>query len=231
MRNKSSTFSVSLDPDRLERLLCQDLLRRTKDAELLALISDFEGLGARCHSHGLESCQDELNNAATMLSISLSTSPALPAQLVLEVHSTIGLIHEAQGQYTSAIQSLLKAFWVASATTNIPQEELGRVLHRLGKAYGLSGKYHIGRSLLEKAIKIYEKEHLDKEFCKEAEEALKILDFGTGIFADSRVPDVLARPKGRAKRRAAYLTDAYSKRHAEIVELLGGRSFVESPGH
>jgi tetratricopeptide (TPR) repeat protein len=231
MRNKSSTFSVGLDPDRLERLLCHALLRRTKDAELVALISDFEGLGARCHSQGLESCQDELNNVSTMLSISLSTLPALPAQLVLEVHSAIGLIHEEQGQYTSAIQSHLKAFWVASATTNIPQEELGRVLHRLGKTYGLSGNYQIGRSLLEKAIEIYEKQHLDKESCKEAEEALKELDFGTGIFADSRVPKGLARPKRRAKRRAAYLTDAYSKRHAEIMKLLGDRSFGESPSH
>jgi tetratricopeptide (TPR) repeat protein len=194
MRNKPSTFSVGLDPNRLERLLCQALLRRTKDAELVALISDFEGLGARCHSQGLESCQDELNNAATMLTISLSSSPALPAQLVLEVHSAIGLIHEAQGQYTSAIQSHLRAFWVASAITNIPQEDLGCILHRLGKAYSLSGNYKIGRSLLEKAIEIYEKEHLDKESC-EAEEALKVLDFSTGIFADSRAPEVLARPK------------------------------------
>lgn len=169
MRNKSSTSSVDLDPNRLERLLCQALLRRTKDAELVALISDFEGLGARCHSQGLESCQDELNNVATMLTISLSVSPPLPAQLVLEVHSAIGLIHETQGQYTSAIQSHLRAFWVASAITNIPQEELGRVLHRLGKAYGLSGNYQIGKSLLEKVIDIYEKEHLDKESCKEAE--------------------------------------------------------------
>jgi tetratricopeptide (TPR) repeat protein len=199
MRNKPSTFSVGLDPNRLERLLCQALLRRTKDAELVALISDFEGLGARCHSRGVESCQDELNNAATILTIALSASPALPAQLVIEVHSAIGLIHEAHGQYTSAIQSHLRAFWVASATSNIPQEELGRVLHRLGKAYGLSGNYQIGRSLLEKAIEIYEKEHLDKESCKEAEEALKVLDFGAGIFADSRVPEVLARPKGRSK--------------------------------
>jgi tetratricopeptide (TPR) repeat protein len=229
MRNKTSTSSVGLDPDELERLLCQTLLRFTRDAELVALISEFEGLGARCHLQGLESCQDELNNAATVLVISLSASPALPAQLVLEVHSAIGLIREAQGQYTSAIQSYLRAFWVASAITNIPQEELGRVLHRLGKAYGLSGNYQRGRSLLEKAIEIYEKAHLDKESCK-AGEALKILDYGAVIFADSRVPRVLARPKGRPKRRAAYLADAYSKRHAEIVELLGDRSF-ESPGH
>jgi hypothetical protein len=95
------------------------------------LFAEFEGLGARCHLQGLEGCQDELNNAATMLAISLSS--ALPAQLVFEVHSAIGLICEAQGHYTSAIQSYLRAFWVASATTNIPQEELGRVLHRLGK--------------------------------------------------------------------------------------------------
>ncbi len=105
MRNKTSTFSVGLDPDRLERLLCQTLLRHTKDVKLVALISEFEGLGARCHSQGREHCQHDLNNAATMLAISLSSafSIYLPAQLVLEVHSTIGLIREAHGQHASAI--------------------------------------------------------------------------------------------------------------------------------
>jgi tetratricopeptide (TPR) repeat protein len=231
IRNKTSAFSAGLDPDRLERLLCQTLLRHTKDAELVALISEFEGLGARCHSQGLERCQNDLNNAATMLAISLSSafSRQLPAQLVLEVHSAIGLIREAQGQHASAIQSHLRAFWVASATTNIPQEELGRVLHRLGKAYGLSGKYQTGRSLLEKAIEIYEKEHLDKESCmEEAGEALKALDCVIVNFADSRVPEVLTRPKSKVKRRAAYLADEYSKRHALFPS---DRSVVELPGH
>jgi tetratricopeptide (TPR) repeat protein len=233
MRNKTSTFSVGLDPDQLERLLCHALLRRTKDVELAALISEFEGLGARCHLQGLENCQDELNNAATVLAIYLSASPALPARLVLKIHSAIGLICDAQGHYTSAIQSYLRAFWVASATTNIPQEELGLVVHRLGKAYGLSGNYQRGMILLEKAIEIYEKANLDKEPCmEEAGEALKVLEYGAVIFANSRFPDVLARPKGRAKRRAAAAdpADAYAKRHATIVELLCDRSF-ESPGH
>jgi tetratricopeptide (TPR) repeat protein len=167
MRNKTSTFSVGLNPDQLERLLYQAVLRRIKDAELVALISEFEGLGARCHSQGLESCQDELNNASTVLAICLDALPALPSQLVLQVHSTIGLICETQGQYSSAIQSYLRAFWVVSATSNIPQEQLGCVLHRLGKAYGLSGNYQMGRCLIEQATKMYKKAHLDKESCME----------------------------------------------------------------
>jgi tetratricopeptide (TPR) repeat protein len=180
MRNRTSTFSVGLDPDHLEWLLCQSLVQRTRDAELVALLSDFKGLGARCHLKGLQHCQNELNNAATMLTMSLSSafSRDLPPQLVLEVHSAIGLIREAQGQHASAIQSYLKAFWVAKATTNIPQQEVGRVLHRLGIAYGLSGKYKTGRSLLEKAIDIYGKANLDKESCTEqAAEALKVLEY------------------------------------------------------
>jgi tetratricopeptide (TPR) repeat protein len=214
MRSKTSTFSVGLDPDQLERLLCQDLLRGTEDAELVALISEFEGLGARCHLRGLEGCQEELNNAATMLAISLSASPALPPQLVFEVHSAIGLICETQGRYASAIQSYLRAFWVASATTNIPQEELGRVLHRLGIAYGLSGKYQCGRSLLEKAIEIYEKEHLEKESCMlQAGEALKVLDYVWYTnFADSRVLKVSGSSKRKIK--TTFLGKRILKKHA-----------------
>jgi tetratricopeptide (TPR) repeat protein len=203
MRNRTSTFSVGLDPDHLERLLCQSLVQLTRDAELVALFSDFKGLGDRCHLKGLQRCQDELNNAATMLTMSLSNafSRDLPAQLILEVHSAIGLIREAHGQHASAIQSYLKAFWVAKATTNIPQQEVGRVLHRLGIAYGLNGKYQTGRSLLEKAIDIYKKANLDKESCTEqAAEALKVLEYvWYSDFANSKTPQALARPKGKAK--------------------------------
>jgi tetratricopeptide (TPR) repeat protein len=207
MRNKTSTFSVGLDPDHLERLLCQSLVQLTRDAELVALLSDFKGLGARCHLKGLQGCQDELNNAATMLTMSLSNtfSRDLPAQLVLEVHSAIGLIREAHGQHASAIQSYLKAFWVAKATTNIPQQEVGRVLHRLGIAYGLNGKHQTGRSLLEKAIDIYGKANLDKEPCTEqAAEALKVLEYAwCSDFANSEAPQALASPKGKAKGNAS----------------------------
>jgi tetratricopeptide (TPR) repeat protein len=219
IRNRTSTpFSVGLDPDHLEQLLCQSLLQRTRDAELVALLSDFKGLGARCHSKGLQCCIDELNNAATMLTMSLSSafSRDLPAQLVLEVHSAIGLIREAQGQHASAIQSYLRAFWVAKATTNIPQQEVGRVLHRLGIAYGLSGKYQTGRSLLEKAIDIYAKAHLDKESCTEqAAEALKVLEYvWYSDFANSKnATKSLAGSKGRAKGTAANASGPEIKLH------------------
>jgi tetratricopeptide (TPR) repeat protein len=220
MRSKAAAFGVGLDVDRLEQLLCHTLLRYTNDVDLVTLISKFEGLAARCHLQGLESCHDELINAATMLAISLSASPVLPALIVYEVHSAIGLIREAQGQYTCAIQSYLKAFWVASATSKIPQEELGCVLHRLGKAYGRSGKYQKGMILLEEAIGIYEKAHLNKEKCvEEAREAYKVL-------AASRFPDEIARPKGKANRRAAFRAHAYSKQHADIAEHFGERMYA-----
>jgi tetratricopeptide (TPR) repeat protein len=216
-RNRTSTFSVGLDPDHLERLLCQSLLQRTRDVKLVALLSGFKGLGARCHSKGLQRCIDELNNAATMLTMSLSSafSRDLPTHLVLEVHSAIGLIRETQGQHASAIQSYLKAFWVAKATANIPQQEVGRVLHRLGIAYGFSGKYQTGRSLLEKAIDIYATAHLDKESCTEqAAEALKVLEYvWYSDFANSKNPKVLAQSKGRAKGQAANASGTESKLH------------------
>jgi tetratricopeptide (TPR) repeat protein len=226
IRHKSSsTFSVGLDPDHLELLLCQSLIQRTSDAELVALLSDFKGLGARCHSNGLQHCTDELDNAATVLTMSLSSAfsgdlPPAP-HLVLEVHSTIGLIREAQGQHAAAIQSYLKAFWVAKATTNIPQEEVGLVLHRLGIAYGLSGKYQTGRSLLEKAIDIYAKAHLDKESCTEqAAEALNALDsyIWCSDFAHSKKSTKVLAPhsKESVEGQAVHASATESKLHCTI---------------
>jgi hypothetical protein len=53
------TKSSGLDPDQLERLLCQTLLQRTKYAEHVVFVAVFEGLGARCHLQGLEGCSSK----------------------------------------------------------------------------------------------------------------------------------------------------------------------------
>jgi tetratricopeptide (TPR) repeat protein len=172
-RKRSSTgTSSSLNPEQLEPLL-QALCAFSDDADVVAMASEFAGLAAQYREHGAESCQDELSNAVALLSASLST-PNLPTLIIYDIHSQIGLIRESQTGPSPAIQAYLKAFWIASATEDIPQQQLALTLHRLGRAYYLSGNFEQGKSLLARAIQIYEEYNLHREPCMtEAKEMIE----------------------------------------------------------
>jgi hypothetical protein len=173
MRKRSTTgLSSHLNPDQLEPLLIA-LCTFSDDTDVVAMASEFTGLAAHYRDYGAESCQDELSNALALLSASLNT-PDLPTLLVYDIHSMIGLIRESQSKPSSSIQSLLKAFWIASATQDIPQEQLALTLHRLGRAYYLSGNCMQGKILLAKSIQIYEEHNMHREPCMaEAKEMLQ----------------------------------------------------------
>jgi hypothetical protein len=173
LRKRSTTgLSSHLNPDQLEPLLIA-LCAFSEDADVVAMASEFTGLATQYREYGAESCQDELSNAVALLSASLNT-PDLPTLIVYDIHSMIGLIRESQSGPSSSIQSFLKAFWIASATQDIPQEQLALTLHRLGRAYYLSGNCMQGKILLAKSIQIYEEHNLYREPCMaEAKEMLQ----------------------------------------------------------
>jgi hypothetical protein len=174
---KRSTMGLSshLNPDKLEFLLTA-LCAFSEDADVVAMASEFAGLAVHYREHGAESCQDELSNAVALLSASLNTSD-LPTLIVYDIHSMIGLIREAQSEPSSSIQSYMKAFWIASATQETPQEQLALTLHRLGRAYYLSGNCMQGKILLAKSIQIYEEHNLYREPCMaEAKEMLQVCE-------------------------------------------------------
>lgn len=182
-KSSASGLSVDLNPEQLETLL-QALCDFSDDVDLVGMASEFEGLAARYRAYGRDSCQDELANAVILLSSSLSVMPNLPTLIVYDIHSLIGLIREHQGGASSAIQPLLKAFWIASSTEDIPDEQLAVTLHRLGRAYGESGNCSQGKSLLVKAIQIYEKKNLYREPCME-EATQKLEEFEVVLKAES----------------------------------------------
>jgi hypothetical protein len=172
-RKRSSTgLSSHLNPEQLEPLL-QGLCAFSDDPDVVAMASEFTGLAAHYHERGAESCQDELSNAVALLSASLMVNN-LPTLIVYDIHSQIGLIRESQTGPSSAIQSYLKAFWIASATEDIPPVQVALTIHRLGRAYHLNGNWEQGKSLLARAIQIYEEHNLSREPCMtEAQEMIR----------------------------------------------------------
>jgi len=165
-KNSYSSLSVDLDLEVLERFLRLSIRHYTEDRELAATAeAQFAGLAERCRSQGLERCRDDLINVASVLDAFLSSSPSLPAAVVYEVHSLMGLVRVALKQHSVAIQSYMKALWIASATEDIPQEQLAVTLHRLGKAYGDSTIRNYGEAsfLLTKAIQMYDRAHFHKD--------------------------------------------------------------------
>lgn len=183
-KNSASGLSVNLNPEKLECLLLA-LCALSDNSDLAAMASMFEGLAVRYRKQGRQGCQAELLNVVALLSSSLSTLPDLSTLMVYDIHSQIGLIREFQKGPSSAIQPYLKAFWIASATEDISEEILAITLHRLGRVYGASGNCLQGKSLLLKAIQIYEKKNLFKEPCMaEAKETL--VEYEVVIKAESR---------------------------------------------
>lgn len=214
--------------------MCHNLPLCTQDEALLEVSCAFKGFSGRYHLHGPKICHSELNNAATVLTALLnsSSSGAIPAPVVYDVHSAIGLIYEAQGRYNMAIESFIKVFWIASGTNTLAEGERGLTLYRLGKVYALAGDYQMGKSLLERAIEIYETcaSRKGTRAMADAKDALDTLYHVGAIFVDSRFPNPnntvlsrLRRREGKVIRRRLCLADACSEQHAQVVELLTGR--------
>lgn len=191
LRKRSTTgLSSHLNPDQLEPLLIA-LCAFSDDADVVAMASEFDGLAAHYREHGAENCRAELANAVALLSASLNTSD-LPTLLVYEIHSMIGLIRESQSGPSYAIQPYLKAFWIASAKQDIPREQLAVTLHRLGRAYYLSGNCVQGKILLSKAIQIYEERNMYREPCMaEAKDMLQACE-QTIIASKARMSSSIA---------------------------------------
>ena len=165
-KHSNSSLSVDLNLDCLERFLRRTVRHYSEDRELAATAeAQFAGIAEHCRSRGLEHCKDDLSNVASVLDTFVSSSPSLPAAIVYEVHSLMGLVRVALKQHSVAVKSYMKALWFASATEDIPQEQLAVTLHRLGKAYGDTtiGRYGEASYLLTKALDIYERAHVHKD--------------------------------------------------------------------
>lgn len=164
-QSPSRLSAVGLDIEGLERFLLLTLPRFSEDSVLgLQAKSEFTGLSERLRGkRGLDGCYEELNNAISMFVSFLNSSPSLPPVVVYEVHCYTGQIREAMQLYECAIQSYMKAIWIASYAEHIPSDLLALSLHRLGKICGKRGMVRQGKNMLEKAVAIYEESNVAKD--------------------------------------------------------------------
>lgn len=162
-RKGASSLSLGLNLDRLQVVLRSVVAKYTDDEDLASMaISECDAITHRSRQDRILR-NDDLYNIMNVLEAFLSSSSTLPALVVFEVHSLIGLLSAEQKKYSSAIQSYMKALWMAASADNIPEEELAVTLHRLGKAYGELANHLEAKNLLEKALKVYEKVNVRKD--------------------------------------------------------------------
>lgn len=165
-KHSSSVLNCGLDLDQLERFLRFTLPRYCTDVELATMSTEtFDGLARRCSSNGPDARCNDLMNAATVMDTFIRVSPALPISVVFETHSLIGLTRESVGEYTMSTLAFMKALWIASSA---PEEVirplfLAVTLHRLGRAYGLSGNSEEAKYLLLKACDHYNRANVGKD--------------------------------------------------------------------
>jgi hypothetical protein len=80
-----------------------------------------------------------------------------------------------QESYRCAIDSLIKALWIQTRSTNsCPHHQIALNLHRLGVAYELSKDYSEASAVFESAIQFYDKAAVpgDHKFYLSAQESL-----------------------------------------------------------
>jgi tetratricopeptide (TPR) repeat protein len=160
---------TTLDLGRLRVFLRQTLPEHAADQKLVTMAHiEYNAIMSRINQDvSIESCRDELVNCSTLLSCFLSgaaTKYRLPSSVIYEAHSLMGCIHEILEQYTLASQSFTKALWIASSTaTDGGRANTAVALHRLGRSYGLMGRYQEANNLLEKALVEYEAAHLHRD--------------------------------------------------------------------
>jgi tetratricopeptide (TPR) repeat protein len=123
-------WSVGLNVERLEKLLCESIPAHLENAtERKSLVARFKGLASRCRRRQPSSSsrvEVELDEAAAYMSAFLNGSISnsqetasssscilLPATLLVDLHSSIGLIREEiHGNTKAAIGSYVKALWI-----------------------------------------------------------------------------------------------------------------------
>jgi hypothetical protein len=192
--------------DDLQRFLSSIALY-CNDAELAAsALHAASGLSSRWQEKGIERFPADVANVAMILDAFITmtsragggsntnsndqnnrncsnttsnSSRPLPANVVYEVHSFMGLLNMAQKNDAAAKVSFMKALWITAAmsatTSSKPEQdnnnnnkgyELALTLHRLGKIHARTttscsnssgSNYNEAKNLLTKALEQYEK--------------------------------------------------------------------------
>jgi hypothetical protein len=174
-----SDLSVGFHYDDLERFLCISIALFCNDTELAAsAVQAATGLSSRWQQKGIESFPADVANIAMILdafitmtsragsnnnsnnqnsstSSNTNNSLPLPANVVYEVHSFMGMLKTAQKNDAAAKVSFMKALWISAAmsmssskqeqqvdmmttTSHRKGYELALTLHRLGRIYARS---------------------------------------------------------------------------------------------
>jgi hypothetical protein len=131
-----------LDAHRLEQLVCDDLPRMTG----LSTGAGFDGLADRFytfHSEDFDNIPSSPSKSRAELEqvvhhlMDIAAQPTLarriPPKVVSEIHSFCGLIYELNNEHHSALQSHLRAVWVARMQTDINEDQLEASTQRVAE--------------------------------------------------------------------------------------------------
>lgn len=142
--------------------------------------------------------KSKLNELALCLQSVIAATTDLPADITAEAHSWIGLLRQKQGAYEDAIKSYMKVLWLQScsleqeqqpqqnkkpkhkllptskANSSTQEVKIALTEHRLGLAYGKSGRFSDAVQVLQDVLSKYEKAHVspDQDVYKCAKAAL-----------------------------------------------------------
>jgi hypothetical protein len=191
-----------------------------------------------CSFQEQKTCQLCSNTNLGEIALSLKTvvemTPNLPANVTAQVHSFIGMLIRKQGNLKGAIDSFLKALWIQTSLCSNEQVDtpydgaldIALTRHRLGVAYGKSGKFAEACTLLEQALTDYQTSQGDSDKNKRlmvlAQAELDKFVEANEIEATLGIPGADdAAQKRKSRRRREHTTAPLPASRHSSSDLLG----------
>jgi hypothetical protein len=147
-------MNAGLNLGALEQMLCSTIPKVTGNITGL----QFQGIATRCSETNDNVSKEELLAVADWLGDFLgdSSSQQLPAGILSDIHSFIGLIRQLNGEFISSQRAYVSAAWIAQRV--VEKDQLAVSLYRLGTSFGKSGHHLQMISTLEKAYAVWVEE-------------------------------------------------------------------------
>lgn len=142
-----SHLSTELSREEFREFLCFTLAKECPNAD------DLEPLYEVLESESFN--QRELNDMEGGLRSLLTSNRNLPAKVVGQVHTFLGLVYLELENNSSAVESFVRAVWFISRN---PEDSvaIAQANHRLGLAYGRKKDYQQALELIDRAIGAYD---------------------------------------------------------------------------
>lgn len=194
----SGGHRLGLDVEGVERLV-KTLLSACKDD---TVADQYKRRYRRSNFKNIMATQESKIELVAALRHLLSCScNRLPANVVAQVHHTIGIVYQRDNDAQKAKNAFLQALWIQSSCANVSPVDLGLTKMGLALEYGRVANYHEAILTLESAVGDFQ-----RGFLPEDHEAWTLVSSAMSTFQLASEKKRIMSMKGSRGRKKNLLT-------------------------